>query len=97
MKNAIDYQIEILEKQELNCEDVDQALCDYADDELIPSLKLRIDDHITECEFCKDEVSDYMRVVELARQITEAPMPEGVSARLRDSLNEKLGLNLTVH
>ena len=94
--NIPDYQIRVLEKEEITCKDVKDLMCDYADNELTASLQERLDLHVVRCNRCKHFKETYLQTIEIASELKDAPVPDGVRSRLRQALNEKLGLNLSV-
>ncbi len=90
--------LRILEKHKIECADVSEILGDYYEGDLVHSLKLRIEDHINECSFCRDFNASYNAVISLAKELKNRPISrqieDGVQKRLRMALNQKLGLNL---
>ena len=94
MGKFTDYQLMVFEKEQIDCGDVTALLGDYQDRELPPSLRARIASHISRCPQCFEAERSYRMVVELARELKEPPMPEGVKGRLRQALNRRLGLHL---
>ena len=90
------HQILVLEKQMITCKDVVGLFGQYTDDELPPTLKARVDEHLTECSQCQEFGRDYLLGIKLARELSDRPVPEGVSSRLREALNLRLGLSLPV-
>jgi len=98
MKRYTGKEIRILEKQTLECKDVEALFDSFIDDELNPTLKARIASHITTCEECAEFAASYKLVTELAKEIRPEPttLPRDVKFRLHQTLNEKLGLTLPV-
>ena len=94
MKLISEDQIRILEKQEIECRDIPQMMCDYADGDLLDSLKDRLDSHIEECSCCREFKETYMKGVELSALLKPAPLSSEVQNRLRLALNLRLGINL---
>lgn len=92
--DLLDYQLRILEKQTLECSDVEELLGDYVDGDLTPSLRTRVLGHICGCEECRELEETYRMTVELAAEIKPQPVPADVSRRLREALNARLGLSL---
>jgi|GEM_PF-2648422 len=96
MKNNItDLQLRILEKEALDCQDVEDLLGDYADQELACTLRARVDAHIERCAHCREMSASYLWVVQLAGELKDKPVPQSVQNNLRAALNQRLGLNLT--
>jgi len=88
----------VFEKMQVTCRDVEKLLGDYTDGDLPNPLKMRLDEHICECSRCSDLVQSYNEVISLAGEIkkSEPGIPSEVRARLRASLNQKLGLALSL-
>ena len=90
-----EFQLMVFEKSDIECTDVVALLGDYQDDELPQALRQRIDDHIEECDYCREMESSYRLVVDLASELPEEEMPVDVQNRFRSNLNKRLGLNLS--
>ena len=93
MKKLTDCQLRILEQETINCIDFVGCLGDYQDNDLPESLKLRFDEHLSQCKCCQSFEASYRQVVEVASSIKNE-IPKGVQSRLRKALNERLGLDL---
>ncbi len=91
-----DFQLRILEKPIIECPDVEELLSDYIDHELIPTLHARVGAHIMECAVCSESEEDIRMVIELAATIKDTPVPIDVRERLRQNLNDRLGLSLSM-
>lgn len=95
MHKLTDLHILILEKPQTSCQDIEDIMCDYADNELAPSVRAKVDSHIEECEYCQEFRDSYIYTIHLARELkNNAPAPTPVQNRLRAALNERLGLKL---
>jgi len=92
----IDRQIFILEKREIECTDVTELMAEYLDNELLASLRARIDSHKRGCKQCQELEEGYRLTVQLASEINVKPLPEDVSRRLRENLNKRLKISLPV-
>ena len=91
-----DNQLYMLEKPEITCHDVEKLYGDYVEGDLPRTLKGRVDAHIEECGECQEFVRSYQLTIKLARELKNKPMPEGAKRRLREALNQRLGLNLSI-
>jgi anti-sigma factor RsiW len=89
-----DLQLRILEKEAINCQDVEDLLGDFTDQELSCTLRGRVDSHIQRCARCQELSSSYQWVVNLAHELKPKPITQGVQSRLRSALNRRLGINL---
>ena len=87
-------QMLVLEKQMITCKDVVGLFGDYTDGCLPPTLKARVDEHLTECSGCQEFSRDYLLGIKLARELSDSPVPAGVNSRLREALNRRLGISL---
>lgn len=96
MKNYTEYQMYVLEKYNVDCIDLVKLLGDYHEGDLSDSLNLKLKEHVDECVYCQDLEDSYRLVVEIAKSLKskEKPMSSGVKVRLRQALNQKLGINL---
>lgn len=97
MTNHIsDTHLEVLEKQTIACEDIEALWGDRVEDEIPVTLKARLDAHVKCCEHCQNFDRSYRHVISLASDLRDQPMPKEVQNRLRQKLNEKLGLSLAL-
>jgi len=92
----IDRQIFILEKSEIECADVSELMAEYVDNELLASLRARIDTHKRNCSQCQELEEGYRLTIQLASEIKAEPLPSDVSRRLRQNLNRRLKISLPV-
>jgi anti-sigma factor RsiW len=86
----------VLEKGSLECADIDELMGDLVDGELPITLATRVNDHIEGCEHCLESLAAYKWVMAQAKQLKPAPLPSDVSTRLRQALNQRLGLTLPI-
>lgn len=94
MSEIPDYQLRVLEKEEITCRDVRDLMCDYADNEILPTLKSRIDEHFESCNRCRYFSQTYLKTIQLANELPAKELDSGAQDRLRKALNQRLGLNL---
>ena len=87
-----DNQIAILESAQITCEDVEATLGDLVEGEMIPTLQARVVAHIHKCETCQQMEREYRKVVELAAEMKDPPIPAGVRTRLHDALSRRTGV-----
>lgn len=88
-------QLRYLEKHTICCNDVERLMGEFVDNDLTPSLRDRINDHVKCCSTCCASLRGYREVISLASALRDQPLPAGVGSRLRSALNAKLGLNLS--
>lgn len=88
--------LRVLEKAQIDCCDVIDLLDDYVEHELPPALKTRFDEHVEHCPACQEVKYGYQLVIELARELGTVPMPVAVENRLRQGLNKRLGISLSM-
>jgi anti-sigma factor RsiW len=87
--------IPYLERANFACVDVEYLVDDYVDGELDEVLRVRFDSHLDGCNACRGLVFDIQKLVELARTLDHDPIPVGISERLRNRLEEELGVKLS--
>lgn len=93
-KTFSELELQILEKERIECDDVAVLLGDYADRELSCSIRARVDSHIEQCDFCKEMRASYQFTIDLAHELADKPVSSDVQNRLREALNRRLSLNL---
>ncbi len=54
---------------EKSCEDIEQMLVDYADEQLLPSDSSMVAEHLATCEHCRNKLYGLQKSLELARVI----------------------------
>ena len=84
----------VLEKSKISCRDIVKLMGDYADRELPPTLRARLDSHICECAACAKFKHTYQLTVQLASELEDKPVPQDMQNRLRKALNRRLGISL---
>lgn len=94
MKKFTDYQLYMLEKGNITCSDIEKLYGDYVEGDLPRSLKGRLDAHIDDCGECQEFVSTYNLTIQLAKELGSRPMPTDAKNRLRERLNQRLGIQL---
>jgi hypothetical protein len=96
MKDFTDYQVRVLEKENIDCIDVVRLMGDYHDQELPRTLRGRLHAHIENCSICAEMYAGYSFVVNLASELKESEVQLSNEARnrLRERLNKNLGINL---
>jgi hypothetical protein len=88
-------QVMILEKGQISCDEFEAQLCDYADGELPKTMKAMMEAHECTCEACAESKRTYLLTIRLARTLRcEATISVEIENRLREKLNERLGLTL---
>lgn len=94
MRVFTDQQLQVFEKSQIECADIIALLGELEDDELPAALLERLKTHINGCPSCQLECESYHRVVILAHSLATSELTDDVSRRLRQKLNERLGLKL---
>ena len=94
-----DFELLVLEKHEIACEDFDALLGDYVEGDLPEVLEEKLNLHLESCSECQDGLELYQQVIDIAgvigRSTEDDPMPSGVKRRLHEKLNQSLGLKLS--
>ncbi len=83
-----------VEKGSLTCKDIEKLYGEYFDNELPPSLKDKMGEHIHLCDECREFARTYEMTVSLAKELKQEPMQDDVKRRLREKLNATLGIKL---
>ena len=96
-RKMTEFELMILEKQQINCSDVEKLLGDYLEKDFPVTLASRITEHISECDYCREIEAGYKLTIDLARELGQRKMPKEVRRRFREGLNAKLGLNLNIN
>ena len=86
-------QLAYLEQSELCCSDVEALLDYFLDGELLPQLEPRFNEHLSTCELCEELAHDCRHLISLAKSLNEAPIPDDVQARLRETLKREVGFD----
>lgn len=94
MVQFTDFQLLVLEKQNVECDDAVELMAEVYEELLPATLNGRIHAHISDCEECNHFYSEFSRSMQLVANEDEIPVPLGVQNRLRKALNERLGLSL---
>ena len=94
MAQFTDFQLLVLEKQDVHCEDAVELMSDLYDEVLPQTLQGRVRAHIADCDDCREFYREYGRGMEFVANDDDLEMPTGVQNRLRQVLNERLGLSL---
>lgn len=84
----------MMEKAEVSCADLVRTLDDYIEGALSEPAMTKLSAHVAGCEKCQRMEGTYRWTIALAGELRDEPAPVEVKNRLRQSLNEKLGLNI---
>lgn len=87
--------LSLVECHVVNCRDVEDLVGSYVDQEIDVELKQRVDEHLDDCEGCRLLVTDLCNIISCAKTLNDKPVPADVSRRLRATLSEKLGIELS--
>lgn len=86
--------LRVFEKGEICCKDIRRHYGELLEKDLPLSLEGRLNDHIKDCQECKEFTQTYLMTIDLAKELGKVSMPDGVQERLMKNLNKKLGLQL---
>jgi anti-sigma factor RsiW len=67
----------------MDCERASERLGDYVTGDLEPDEWETVREHLETCSACREEASMYLKIVQLARPLSQDGLPEPVEARLR--------------
>jgi len=77
----------------VSCEQIRQELSNYIDNEINPSLRLEIDQHLSMCKRCSVLVDTMRKTLLIVGDERVFEVPLGYSERLHKFLDERLGTN----
>jgi hypothetical protein len=86
--------LRIFEKGQICCKDIRRMYGEVVEGDLPPSLDGRLQEHIRGCEECKEFTQTYLLTIDLAKSLRDAPIPAGVSERLKLALSVRLGISI---
>ena len=73
----------------LGCQDFIEGMYAFVEKDLPPDWQAAYEAHLTVCKRCARAEADYQRVIDLARQLPDLPLPEGFLERFREAAAEK--------
>lgn len=74
----------------MNCKGIVAELEHYFDEELEPSLRAEIEQHLGKCKKCRLIVDTTRKTVQIFCNSEPAPLPDDTRRRLHDALLKKL-------
>lgn len=86
---------ELFRDVELDCRDFTKLLGEYYDHELPEALKREMELHRCGCQKCQEIDAGYRLTIELAKELDQKPLSYSIQSRLRQVLNQRLGLSLS--
>jgi|688.fasta_scaffold2360436_1 hypothetical protein len=96
MAQYTEHHLMLLEKGDMTVEEFDSLLCEYVDDELPKTIRLMMDAKADKCSICAELKRTYLLTVKLASTLSPSfELSEEASDRIRQKLNERLGINIT--
>jgi hypothetical protein len=72
----------------ITCRDLAELLMDFLSDQLPPEQRDPIEQHLSWCSLCLAYVDSYRILVEVTRQLPDAPLPPRLEQRLQMILRE---------
>lgn len=81
----------------LECKEVEILVSRFVDGELDGRYKEEFEKHILQCYSCAELLNDVKQIVQMASTLKSTSLPQGVKARLRKSLQEKVGHPANCH
>lgn len=67
---------------EIECSQVLRVLSDYLEDDLAPELRVRIEEHVQDCDHCRAVYDELRKIVRLLGDEEIIELPKGFSRRL---------------
>jgi hypothetical protein len=80
----------MVERKEVNCEEVWREVSDYLDGEVDPILRVAIEDHVRGCKHCVAVVEGTRNVIQLYGDERMLEVPLGFSQRMHRRLDENM-------
>lgn len=74
----------------MKCKDIVKELADYLDEDLDPSLKASIEEHLNKCKDCRLVVDTTKQTIQIYCNSEPAPLPSETRSRLHDALTKHL-------
>ena len=75
---------------EITCQQVRTELSNYIDDDVTPTLRTRIELHVTGCPGCRALYDSVRGVIRLVSDVEVIELPAGFSRRLKARLERSL-------
>ncbi len=74
----------------MKCKDIVKELADYLDEDLDPSLRASIEEHLGKCKDCRLVVDTTKQTIQIYCNSEPAPLPAETRSRLHDALAKRL-------
>jgi len=87
--------MEAPQKSAVSCSEVSSLLGDFVENELPETLRRKLQAHFTCCSSCREFKASYIATIRISRSLSPVQMPKDARIRLRESLNRRLGLQLS--
>jgi anti-sigma factor RsiW len=75
----------------LSCKEIWRAISDYIDDDVSPSMRLKIEAHLAQCRHCAALLDSTHNVIVLIADEHIFTLPAGFSERLRQRIESEIG------
>ena len=72
----------------MKCDEINDRLSLYIDNELSPEEMRQVEEHLQSCEICQKEYEDYKNLISVLNGLPEEEPPEGYCKRLHKKLLE---------
>lgn len=74
----------------MKCKEIVKELADYLDEDLDPTLKASIEEHLHKCKDCRLVVDTTKQTIQIYCNSEPAPLPKETRSRLHDALAKHL-------
>ena len=74
----------------MKCKTIIVELANYLDEELDPSLRAEIEQHLNKCQDCRLIVDTTKKTIQIFCNSEPAPLPEDTRRRLHEALQKRL-------
>ena len=77
-----------IKKIHLSCSHTEMLASSYIDGDLSEEHSAMLESHMKCCKSCDEVVQDLFRLKRLTRELANQPVPEDISARLREKMKK---------
>lgn len=70
----------------MNCDEIRNLIFSYIDDEIDEDDKLLVEEHIENCDECRNELEEYRLIIKALNNLPDEEPPEGYCKRLHEKL-----------
>jgi anti-sigma factor RsiW len=76
------------ELPEMPCRELVEVITDYLEDALTERDRLRLEEHLAECDACRDYVEQFRQTIALAGRVEPEQLPDGMRNELLSAFRD---------